>query len=111
MNAKLQLPDDSKMCVPISVLSKRTPRGDLIFGANLTPRYTIVDFHIDQGRDGLIACTGDSKKIVLMWPASNSNMHLLRECSYHQANLVRIGSQLEGSITVMVDSSKSLIMY
>jgi len=111
MNAKLQLPDNSRMRVPTSVLSKRTPHGDLIFGANLTPRYTIVDLHIDQGRDGLIVCVKDSKKIVLMWPATNLNMNLLQECSYHQANLVRVGSQLEGGIAVMADSSKSLIMY
>jgi len=97
MNAKLQLPDDSKLCVPTSVSSKKTPYGDLIFGANLTPRHTIVDLHINQERDGLIVCIGDSKKIVLMWPATNSNMNLLRECSYHQANLFRVGSQLEGS--------------
>lgn len=99
------------MRVPTSVLSKRTLHGDLIFSANLTPRYTIVDLHIDQGQDGLIVCVEDSKKIMLMWPATNLNMNLLQECFYHQANLVQVGSQLEEGITVMADSSKSLIMY
>ena len=98
MNAKLQLPDDSKLCVPTSVLSKRTPYEDLIFDANLTLRHTIVDLHIDQEWDELIVCIEDSKKIVLMWPATNSNMNLLRKCSYHQANLFWVEFQLEGSI-------------
>lgn len=77
MNVKLQLSDDSKLCVLTSVSSKRTLYEDLIFDANLTLRHIIVNLHIDQEWDELIVCIEDNKKIVLMWPATNSNMNLL----------------------------------
>jgi hypothetical protein len=57
MNASLQLPGDLKMCIPKRLCQELAPSGE-VFGANLTPEFTVVDLHIDQGRDGLIQMCG-----------------------------------------------------
>jgi len=111
MDAKVELPEGLKMCIPKALLPKRTPYQEPIFGVNLTSRHTIVDLHIDQGRDGLIQCLGKSKKIILMWPATDCNMRALQDSSCHQMKLFRVGQSLEDGIITTIDSSIDLVMF
>ncbi len=111
MNATLELSNNLKMCVPKGLLQKRTPHGYPTFAANLTPRYTVVDLHLDQSRDGLIQCVGKSKKVVLMWPATTYNMKIMLDHSNHQMKFNRVGHLLQGGIITIVGSSVGLVMY
>ena len=111
MNAKLKLSDDLRMCIPNALLRKRTPYKPPTFSANLTPRHTVVDLHLDQGRDGLIQCVGKSRKIILMWPATVHNMEIMLAHSDHRMKFVRIGHLLQGGIITIVGSSVGLVMY
>ena len=110
MNATPKLFNNVKMCVPNGLLLKRTPYKEPIFMANLTPMHTVVDLHLDQCRDGLIQCIGNSKKVILMWPNAESNRQLMRDHSDHRMKFIRMGHLLQGGIITILDSSIGLIM-
>ncbi len=110
MNAKLTLSDDLKMCVPKAIVRRRTPYKDVMFAANLTPRHTVIDCHLDQSRDGIIQCVGSSKKVVIMWPATDGNLELLQEDPTHSMKFARIGNRMKGGIIVSIDSRVGLEM-
>ena len=61
MNATSELSNDLRMCIPNGLLRKRTPYKNPTFGANITPRHTVVDLHLDQCRDNLVQCVGRVK--------------------------------------------------
>ena len=112
MNAQLELSHDATLCIPSNVLTKRTPSTHpFIVTANLTPMHTVVDLHIDQGRDGLVQCIGGSKKIILMWPATIHNMEIMQDQSNQKMKFIRNGYCLQGGIIIVVDSSVCLVMY
>ena len=111
MNAAPELSNDLRMCIPNGLLQKRTPYKNPTFGANITPRHTVVDLHLDQCRDGLVQCVGKSKKVILMWPATVDNMKILQDHSHHLMKFIRIGHLLQGGIIIIVDSSVGLVMY
>jgi len=111
MNATLKLSNNLKMCAPKGLLQKRTPYRYPTFAANLTPRYTVVDLHLDQSRDGLIQCVGKSKKVILMWPATTYNMEIMLDNSDHRMKFNRVGHLLQGGIITIVGSSVGLVMY
>ena len=112
MNAQLKLSNDLTMCVPNDILAKRTPSPyPPIIAANLTPMHTVVDLHLDQGRDGLVQCIGGSQKIILMWPATVHNMKIMQDHSDQKMKFIRNGHLLRGGIIIVVDSSVCLVMY
>jgi len=110
MNTTLKLSNNLKMCVPKGLLQKRTPYRYSTFATNLTPRYTVVDLHLDKSRDGLIQCGGKSKKVILMWPGTTFDMEIMLDHSDHQMKFNRVGHLLQGGIITMVGSSVGLVM-
>lgn len=110
LNAVPKLPGDLRMCVPKKLLQRRTPYGDLQFAANITPMHTVVDLHIDQCRDGLIQCIGQSKKLIIMWPLTEANKVNLEMDPNCPMKYSRIGPKLGGGIITIIDSSVTLLV-
>jgi hypothetical protein len=65
MNASLQLSGNLNICIS-KYLYQELAFSVKILGANLTSKFTVVDLHIDQGKDGLIQYMGKYRKIVFM---------------------------------------------
>ena len=111
VNAEPRLAKDLIMRIPTALLKKLTPYGSPDFGVNVTPMHTIVDIHIDQGRESLVQCIGSGRKIFLMWPATDHNMRLMRNFSDQPMRLFRMADQLQGGIMTAVDASVGLATF
>jgi len=84
MNATLKLFNNLKMFAPKNLLQKQKSYESSIFATNLTPRYTVMNLHLDQSRDDLIQCVEKSKKVILMWSATTYNMKIMLDYLNYQ---------------------------
>ena len=67
------------MIIPEHIHLQRPPHGNIEFGANLTPAFTVVEPHIDHFYDTIIDCHR-SEKIIVMWAFSEQNQTVLEQC-------------------------------
>lgn len=111
MNIRPELAPDVNMCIPKAVHARRPPYKPPHFSGNITPRFVVVQPHIDVGQIGSILCIGDCKKIVVMWPPTTHNLDVMRKESGYAAIFQRVGHRLEGGIATVVDSSVALVMF
>ncbi|QVM10699.1 hypothetical protein D8B26_005352 [Coccidioides posadasii str. Silveira] len=79
---------------------------ELELSANFAPAGTFVDIHIDQNRHALSQSIGNSKRIWLVYPPTESNLQTFVQSSGESGRLTKISDQLEGGYIMEVDSSR-----
>ncbi|KAJ5394680.1 hypothetical protein N7509_006467 [Penicillium cosmopolitanum] len=106
----LRLPtiDDLGLRVPHSVCKFFEPFHESNEQANLTPRYSFVDLHVDYGADGLSVPIGDCRKIWLLYPPTIHNLMAMKAVDGQRGRLVRLVQQLEGCVVVETNSSHAI---
>ncbi|KAK3045911.1 hypothetical protein LTR09_012565 [Extremus antarcticus] len=75
---------------------------------NATPKYSLVDLHIDYGIDGISSAFDGCRKLWLMFPPIERNLELMRIERDETCKLFRIGHHLEGGIVFEAASDKAV---
>ncbi|KAI9853587.1 MAG: hypothetical protein M1824_001080 [Vezdaea acicularis] len=108
INFRPTLPDNILMKFPDSLHQFMTPLDDWVgWGANVVPKGSVVDFHVDHGQAG-ISYTASGTKIFMMWPPTPKNREVYRSVSGQKNRLGQVCDQLEGAILCRTDSSHCL---
>jgi hypothetical protein len=96
------------MIVPEDVqVSRKIDNGPFCPSTNVTPKYTVVNCHIDHGQDGLLNLVF-GQKIILTWPPTRKNLTILR----NQKPLHILCKDLEcGIICLLHELSPNMIIF
>ena len=83
---------------------------------NITPRYLLIDIHLDTSYTVIASPIKDRKKVLLLWPPTGHNLRLHHENWGRDQRLGyllesdRDGPRPEGGTIVVTDHGKALIL-
>lgn len=106
----IQLPDHD-MHFPEALRCLVTPHDDeLHLGVNLTPKFTLVDLHVDQGLSGLSTAVGSCVKLWLLYPPKKHNLDVMRKTGNMKGRLQRIGKELKEGRWVITTAEDTIYL-